>query len=111
MTRPDDPDRIRLDRLAHELEQLRRQQRGDDQPQRQHPHAAASHLVLRLLTDLIAGLIAGLLLGWGLDTWLQTTPWGIVAGSLLGLAAGVRNVLRTADAVSRKPPDDPQKTA
>jgi len=61
---------------------------------------------MRLLTDLAAGLIAGVLLGWGIDTWLHSKPWGIVIGSLLGLAAGVRNVLRTADAVSRKPPSD-----
>ncbi len=97
-----DEDRRRLRQLAQDLEKLRR--RGEpERKRRRNPHAAASHLVMRLLTDLAAGLIAGLLLGWSIDAWLQSKPWGIVIGSLLGLAAGVRNVLRTADSVSRKP--------
>ena len=101
-----DEDRKRLQKLEHELAELRRQREERREP-RENPHAAASHLVMRLLTDLGAGLVAGVLLGWGLDKWLHTNPWGIVLGSLLGLAAGVRNVLRTADSVSRKPPSDP----
>ena len=98
-----DEDRRRLERLARDLEELRRR-REPRSGRREPPHAAASHLVMRLLTDLAAGLIAGVLLGWGIDRWLETKPWGVVVGSLLGLAAGVRNVLRTADSVSRKPP-------
>ncbi len=101
-----DEDRKRLERLERELAELRRRKEGNHR-RRDNPHAAASHLVLRLLTDLGAGLIAGVLLGWSIDRWLETNPWGIVLGSLLGLAAGVRNVLRTADSVSRKPPFDP----
>jgi ATP synthase protein I len=109
MTGPDD-DRKRLDALARDLEELRKRRREKRKP-RENPHAAASHLVMRLLTDLAAGLIAGVLLGWGIDRWLNTAPWGIVVGSLLGLAAGVRNVLRTADTVSgERPPTPPPET-
>ena len=102
MTTQDD-DHRRLHEFARELEELRRRHESEARQPRENPHARASHLVMRLLTDLGAGLIAGVLLGWGLDRWLGSRPWGIIGGSLLGLAAGVRNVLRTADSVSRPP--------
>ena len=107
MTSPDE-DRKRLQELEQDLRELRqRRQQAQRHGRRENPHAAASHLVMRLLTDLGAGLIAGILLGWAIDRWLETKPWGIIIGSLLGLAAGVRNVLRTAESVSRKPPSNP----
>ena len=103
MTTRDD-DRRRLDELARDIEELRRRHERRRERRDDNPHARASQLVMRLLTDLGAGLIAGVLLGWGIDRWLDSRPWGIIVGSLLGLAAGVRNVLRTADSISRKPP-------
>ena len=104
MTGPDE-ERRRLEKLEREIRELRSRQ-APERGRRENPHAAASHLVMRLLTDLGAGLVAGVLLGWSIDHWLETNPWGLIAGSLLGLAAGVRNVLRTADSVSRRPPPD-----
>ena len=102
-----DNDRRRLDELARDIEALRqRHERGESRGE--NPHASASHLVMRLLTDLGAGLIAGVLLGWGIDHWLGSKPWGVIVGSLLGLAAGVRNVLRTADMATRKQPSGPE---
>ncbi|MCS7267787.1 MAG: AtpZ/AtpI family protein [Geminicoccaceae bacterium] len=44
--------------------------------------------------ELVAGLAGGLLLGWALDSWLGTAPWLLVAGFVLGAAAGVRNAWR-----------------
>ncbi len=57
--------------------------------------------MLRLLADMGVAMAAGVLLGWGVDSYFGTRPWGVLAGALLGLAAGVRNVLHTADMVSR----------
>ena len=101
-------DRKRLLELERELQELRTRQEAGNKPGSTNPHARASQLVMRLLTDLGAGLAAGVLMGWGIDKWLETAPWGIIVGSLLGLAAGVRNVLHTADSVAARTPRDPQ---
>lgn len=55
----------------------------------------------RFATELIAGLVVGGGIGWGLD-WLfghfgiHTKPWLMIAFVVLGLAAGIRNVMRAA---------------
>ena len=48
-------------------------------------------------TELLASLIVGGGLGWVVDTYLLgTTPWGMVVGLILGVAAGILNVMRDA---------------
>lgn len=46
-------------------------------------------------------VILGAAVGYGVDTWLDTSPWGFLAGFLLGLAAGMMNVFRAAGVWSR----------
>ena len=53
------------------------------------------------------GLRLALALGFGaygghkLDQWLQIEPFGLVGGSLLGLAVGMTHVIWTVNALSR----------
>ncbi len=68
-----------------------------EQPRRR---PSGSELGLRLVLDMAAALIAGLLLGWGMDHLLESAPWGMLLGALLGIGAGIRNVLHTASLVS-----------
>jgi ATP synthase protein I len=49
---------------------------------------------LRLSAELIAGLLLGLGVGWGLDRWLGTAPWLLLVFMLLGITAGIMNVIR-----------------
>ena len=52
---------------------------------------------MRIGTDLLAALIIGGVLGWLGDSYLfASTPWGLVVGLFLGLAAGIRNAYRSA---------------
>jgi len=51
---------------------------------------------LRLSSEFIAGIVVGVGLGWFLDRVAGTSPWGLIVGLLLGFAAGVLNVLRSA---------------
>jgi ATP synthase protein I len=51
---------------------------------------------LRLATELIAGVVVGGFIGWALDRWLGTAPFLMVLFLLLGIAAGILNVVRTA---------------
>ena len=46
----------------------------------------------RLASELLAAMIVGPLLGLGLDRLAGTSPWGLLAGILIGFAAGIRNV-------------------
>ena len=50
----------------------------------------------RLSTELVAGVLVGAALGWLIDRWLGSSPFGLIVFLLLGFAAGVLNVLRTA---------------
>ena len=48
---------------------------------------------------MVAGLLIGFGMGWGLDKLLGTTPIFIVLMVGLGLAAGVKTMMRTAQTI------------
>jgi ATP synthase protein I len=58
--------------------------------------ASAMARGFRLSSELIAGVVVGAVIGWGLDRLLSTSPWGLIVFFLLGFAAGVVNVMRSA---------------
>ncbi len=92
----------RLEDLRRRIDEHRAARAAREQARKgRDPRAAAHHLVLRLLADLGVALAAGLLLGYGIDHYFGSRPWGMLGGALLGLAAGVRNVMHTADSMSR----------
>ena len=51
---------------------------------------------MRLSAELVGGVVIGFILGWLFDRWLGTSPWGVIVFLLLGFAAGVLNVMRSA---------------
>jgi ATP synthase protein I len=44
----------------------------------------------------VLAIVLGVWVGWLLDKWLGTTPWMFFLFFILGLAAGILNVYRTA---------------
>jgi ATP synthase protein I len=58
--------------------------------------ASAMARGFRLSSELIAGVGVGAVLGWGFDRLLSTSPFGFIVFFLLGFAAGVLNVIRSA---------------
>lgn len=38
---------------------------------------------------LVVAICLGTALGWGLDGWLKSSPWGLLAGIGLGFASGL----------------------
>ncbi len=50
--------------------------------------------------SLFAAVVAGLGLGWLLDRWLGTRPWLLVAGLVLGAAAGFYEFIRASSKLS-----------
>jgi len=59
-------------------------------------HYSGAQMAWRMVTELVAGLIVGFGIGYGLDALLGTSPWLMVLFILLGFAAGVNVMLRTA---------------
>ncbi len=57
---------------------------------------------IRLLIDLASGVLVGVGFGYLADSWLNTTPWCIIAGLFLGVAAGVKNMMRSAKLIDKK---------
>ena len=58
--------------------------------------ASAMAVGLRLSSELVAGVVVGSILGWGFDRVMSTSPWGLIVVMLLGVVAGVINVMRSA---------------
>jgi ATP synthase protein I len=48
----------------------------------------------RVGVEMLSALIVGLVIGWMLDRWLGTKPWLLLLFVVLGVAAGVMNVVR-----------------
>jgi ATP synthase protein I len=57
---------------------------------------------LRLSSELVAGVLVGAVIGWSLDYWVGTKPWGLIVLVLLGFAAGVLNVMRSAGLMAER---------
>lgn len=56
----------------------------------------AISVAFRLGIELIAGLVVGAGTGWLLDEWLDTSPIFLLIFFVLGAAAGILGVIRTA---------------
>ena len=91
----------RLGSLDHRLSEIRdsREVRTDQPGAGSGDGAARSSAMARgfqLSSELIAGVVVGALMGWGFDRLLSTSPFGLIVFVLLGFAAGVLNVIRSA---------------
>lgn len=96
MTDPDDGERMtRLDERISKL-------KGKDTPTRhQDEHYSQANLAWRMVIELVAGLLIGFGMGYGLDSLFGTMPIFLVLFTLLGLAAGVKTMLRSAAEIQK----------
>ena len=97
----------RLQRLGEGLGQARRADRPSDGPGEDRATTASGYAKgFRLSSELVAGVLVGAGLGWLIDRWVGIAPWGLIVFLLLGFAAGVLNVMRSAGVVAGGVPDD-----
>lgn len=68
-------------------------------PPRPARRGNAMGVAFRITAELIAGVGLGAFIGWGLDRWLGTSPILLVIFFILGAAAGILNVMRSARAM------------
>ncbi len=101
MSEPDDLSRLR------DLDARIAKARKEHEPE--PPKTTDSHVMAqqgwRMVTELVAGLLIGLGIGWGLDAAFGTRPLFLVLFVLLGLAAGIRVMLRTASELQPRQQD------
>ena len=51
----------------------------------------------KLGTELVSAVMVGTIIGFILDNWFDTKPWLIIIFFFLGAAAGLMNVIKTAN--------------
>ena len=51
---------------------------------------------VKIAVELVVGVLCGGLFGWALDGYFGSRPWLLVLFLVLGFAAGMMNVVRTA---------------
>jgi ATP synthase protein I len=95
-----DPDQQR------QLEQLEARIKAAKQAQAPGPrgdeHYSQAQLAWRMVIELVAGLGIGFGIGYGLDVLFGTLPIFMVLFTMLGLAAGVKTMLRSAKEIQEK---------
>nr|WP_252733138.1 AtpZ/AtpI family protein [Shimia thalassica] len=65
-------------------------------------HYSAANLAWRMVIELVAGLGIGFGIGYGLDLLLGTIPIFLVLFTMLGLAAGIKTMLRSAKEIQEE---------
>ena len=96
MTDPDEKQRMAQleDKIANAKAVHRPQSQIED-------HHSQAHAGWRMVTELVAGLLIGFCTGYGLDSLFGTLPIFLVLFVLLGFAAGVKTMLRSAQDIQR----------
>jgi ATP synthase protein I len=95
-----DPDRQRqFDELATRIDAAKKAQAPRP---RTEDHHSQAQLAWRMVIELVAGLGIGFGIGYGLDSLFGTIPIFLVLFTFLGLAAGIKTMLRSAQEVQAK---------
>ena len=59
-------------------------------------------MAFKLGTELVAAVLVGTIIGFILDSWFGTKPWLMIIFFFLGAAAGMLNVVRTANRMQKE---------
>jgi ATP synthase protein I len=100
----------RRERLKRALDAHEAAQKAEEEEGRRQGSMAGMAAAFRLSTEFVSGILVGGVIGYLIDWWLGISPWGLIVFILLGFAAGVLNVLRSAGLiqtpqVGKRPPD------
>lgn len=89
-------------RMAQLEERLTAARKAQEPKPRVDEHYSMANLAWRMVVELVAGLGIGFGIGYGLDQVFGTLPIFMVLFILLGLAAGVKTMLRSAQEIQEK---------
>jgi ATP synthase protein I len=95
----DEPDPARLEALEKRIAAVKAVHAPKPH---QEEHYSQANLAWRMVIELVAGLGIGFGIGYGLDILFGTIPLFLVLFIMLGFAAGVRTMLRSAKEVQAR---------
>jgi ATP synthase protein I len=87
------PDKDRLARLEQRIAAAKKEQEPTRKAETKFSQAQQGW---RMIVELVVGILIGTGIGYGLDVLFGTLPWFLVPFTLLGFAAGVNVMLKTA---------------
>lgn len=78
--------------------------RAAHQPKRSRAEGEvrAASIAWRMVTELVVGVFIGAAIGWGIDRLIGSLPLFLIVFGMLGFAAGVKTMLRSAEEIRRK---------
>jgi ATP synthase protein I len=97
-----DPESRRLEELERKLQQARAGRETKPAPESRQSQLG---IAFRLVTELVAAVVVGGAVGWALDRVFRTAPILLIVMFFVGVAAGFRNVVRTARELNRNNAD------
>lgn len=97
-----------LARLRSLDERIAKVKAGLEPPKAEPDHHSMAQIGWRMVVELVVGLGVGFGIGYGLDVLFGTLPLFLVVMTLLGFAAGVKSMLRTAREFDKKDDAAPQ---
>ena len=74
---------------------------GEERRPHQDEHYSQAQMAWRMVIELVSGLGIGFGIGYGLDALFGTTPWMMIIFIFVGLAAGVKTMMRSAEEIQR----------
>ena len=70
--------------------------------EKENPQTSNIGQAFKLSTELVAAVLVGTIIGFILDNWFDTKPWLMIIFFFLGTAAGILNVIRTANRMQKE---------
>lgn len=84
------------DRLKDMNERLGRNIDPEVKERSRRRNSQGMALALRVASEFVSAILVGAAIGYGIDWLLGSSPWVMILFLLLGFAAGVLNVMRSA---------------
>ncbi|MDD9909337.1 MAG: AtpZ/AtpI family protein [Ahrensia sp.] len=105
---PQKPDRDTpgSDELSQRLDSLKARLGEPKKAEPAKKHSASSSnragiaQAFKLSSEFVAGVLVGGAMGYAIDTFVGTSPWGLIIFVLLGFCAAILNVLRASGMVA-----------
>ena len=92
------PDPEKLKELENRIARIRA---GNAPKPAKEEHHTMANMAWRMVIELVAGIAIGFGIGFGLDWLFGTVPIFLILFIGLGLAAGIRTMMRTAEEVQK----------
>ena len=89
------------DRISKKINEFQKKYKHHSSDDDDNAKSSAFGLAMRITTDLMSGVIIGGIMGWSFDKLFGTSPWLLIVFFILGVFAGISNVIRTANRMNK----------